>query len=129
VLARDTATAIQYANVVAITHAAARRGLARRVISPQIASLAVTLGRDRDLWDIRCALDRSSGSGRPAVRVLSGLGGVGKTSLARAYARNHQNAYGLVWWVHAEDPTMIDAHARNGFRFGYGRRRSHDALY
>jgi AAA ATPase domain len=37
----------------------------------------------------------------PVVRVLTGLGGIGKTSLARAYCARYQRHYGLVWWVRA----------------------------
>ena len=40
-------------------------------------------------------------------QVLTGLSGVGKTSLARAYAQRYQDHYELVWWVHAEDPEAV----------------------
>jgi hypothetical protein len=43
--------------------------------------------------------------------VLAGLGGVGKTSLARAYAQRH--SYQLVWWIRAEDPAAVDAEFRS----------------
>jgi hypothetical protein len=46
------------------------------------------------------------------VQVLSGMGGVGKTSLARAYAQRHLDDYGIVWWVRAEDPAVVDAEYR-----------------
>jgi hypothetical protein len=41
------------------------------------------------------------------LRVLTGLGGVGKTTLARAYAQRYQEHYGLVWWIRAEDPDTV----------------------
>jgi anion-transporting ArsA/GET3 family ATPase len=45
--------------------------------------------------------------GRPVVRVLAGMGGVGKTSAARAYARRYQDEYGLIWWIPAEDQAAL----------------------
>jgi hypothetical protein len=47
------------------------------------------------------------------MRVLAGMGGVGKTSLARAYAQRHLADYGVVWWIRAEDPSAIDAEFRS----------------
>ncbi|SDY13534.1 Tetratricopeptide repeat-containing protein [Amycolatopsis xylanica] len=41
------------------------------------------------------------------------MGGVGKTSLARAYAQRYQREYGLVWWVHAEEHGTIDRDFRS----------------
>jgi hypothetical protein len=45
--------------------------------------------------------------------VLTGIGGVGKTSLARAYAQRHFADYGIIWWIRAEDPVTIDAEFRS----------------
>jgi len=50
--------------------------------------------------------------GAPITMVLTGMGGVGKTSLARAYARHHRADYGLVWWIRAEDSATIDGDFR-----------------
>jgi tetratricopeptide (TPR) repeat protein len=44
------------------------------------------------------------GSGAPAVQVLTGLPGVGKTQLAAAYVQAHVEDYDLVAWVRAADP-------------------------
>jgi hypothetical protein len=41
--------------------------------------------------------------------VLSGLGGVGKTSLAAEYAYQHLSEVGLSWQVGAEDPVVLKA--------------------
>ncbi len=41
------------------------------------------------------------------------MGGVGKTSLARAYAQRHLDDYGVVWWVRAEDLSAIDGEFRS----------------
>jgi hypothetical protein len=51
--------------------------------------------------------------GQPAAvvqvqaQVLHGLGGVGKTQLAREYAHRHQGDYDLIWWVTAEPAVGI----------------------
>jgi tetratricopeptide (TPR) repeat protein len=63
------------------------------------------LGRDDDLAAIDVALKR--GDGRAAVTALHGLRGVGKTSLAAAFAERHQQDYRATWWIRAEtDATM-----------------------
>ncbi|WP_103348825.1 tetratricopeptide repeat protein [Amycolatopsis sp. CA-128772] len=68
------------------------------------------MGRDDELRRLRTAA--AGRPDRPVVRVLAGLGGVGKTSLARAYATRHREDYGVVWWVHAEDPAAVDREFR-----------------
>ncbi|MFB9686878.1 tetratricopeptide repeat protein [Amycolatopsis plumensis] len=68
------------------------------------------MGRDDELRRLRAAF--AGRPDRPVVRVLAGLGGVGKTSLARAYATRHREDHGVVWWVHAEDPAAVDREFR-----------------
>jgi len=94
--------------------AAASRALADRVISPQVAGLARVVGREDELSLLRAGL----WAGRmPVVRILSGMGGVGKTTLARAYAQRHQGDYQVVWWVRAEDADAVDAEFRGLLEF------------
>lgn len=87
-------------------------GLRARVISSDIQSSVRVVGRDAELAALRGAFTEASGAGRAVVRVLTGLGGVGKTSLARAYAQRHQNDYDLIWWVPAEDLGAVDGQFR-----------------
>src|SRR5262249_54848985 len=65
------------------------------------------VGRERELAALRVTFTDPARHGRPIWRVLAGLGGVGKTSLARAYAQRYQQHYGLVWWVRAEDREAV----------------------
>ena len=46
-------------------------------------------------------------SHHPAIVVLHGLRGVGKTILSAAYAQQHRAAYRAIWWLRAETlPTL-----------------------
>ncbi|WP_410672085.1 tetratricopeptide repeat protein [Amycolatopsis sp. cmx-4-68] len=61
---------------------------------------------------MRTAFAARRKSRAPVVQVVTGMGGVGKTSLARAYAQQHLDDYGVVWWVRAEDSTAVDGEYR-----------------
>lgn len=43
----------------------------------------------------------SASVGRPTICVLVGIGGAGKTTLARAYAETHTSSYEVVWFIRA----------------------------
>jgi len=45
--------------------------------------------------------------------VLGGLGGIGKTQLAIAYARRHQNHYASVFWLNATSVSTLKASLRS----------------
>jgi TIR domain len=57
------------------------------------------LGRDRDLAAIDAVL--ADGKGRAA---LHGMRGVGKSTLAAAYAERHRDSYRATWWIRAQTP-------------------------
>ena len=65
------------------------------------------LGRDDALAAIDTALARSSG--RVAITALHGLRGVGKTTLAAAYAERHRSDYRATWWIRAQTPDGMRA--------------------
>jgi tetratricopeptide (TPR) repeat protein len=65
------------------------------------------LGRDEDLAAIDAALERNRG--RVAVAALHGLRGVGKTTLAVAYAERHRSNYRAMWWIRAETESTMRA--------------------
>jgi hypothetical protein len=61
-------------------------------------------GRARELDSIRVGL----GAGTTmTVQALRGLGGVGKTQTVIEYAHQHAPDYDLVWWINAEQPSLI----------------------
>jgi DNA-binding SARP family transcriptional activator len=82
-------------------------GSSQRVVSTQVQGFAEIVGRQQELAALRAGFTDPHRPSRPVWQVLTGLGGVGKTSLARAYAQRYQDHYELVWWVHAEDPEAV----------------------
>jgi tetratricopeptide (TPR) repeat protein len=64
-------------------------------------------GRDDALDAIEMALKRYEG--RAAITALHGLRGVGKTTLAAAYAERHRGDYRATWWIRAQAETTIRA--------------------
>ena len=65
-------------------------------------------GREDLLAELNSRLLGGDGSGLRTV-VLCGLGGVGKTSVAVAYAHRHLAEVGVAWQLAAEDPTVLAA--------------------
>lgn len=60
------------------------------------------VARERELGEIHTALN-SDGSRRTVV--LHGLGGIGKTQLAIAYAKRHKDDYSASFWLNMQDST------------------------
>ena len=65
------------------------------------------LGREDSLAIIEKALSRYEG--RVAITALHGLRGVGKTTLAAAYAEQHRGNYRATWWIRAQTPEGMRA--------------------
>src|SRR5260370_771541 len=65
------------------------------------------LGRDDALVAIETALKRYEG--RVAITALHGLRGVGKTTLAAAYAERHRGNYRATWWIRAQTEVSMRA--------------------
>ena len=49
----------------------------------------------------------TAGSREQSVQVLTGLGGVGKTKISLEYAYSYLTDYRLIWFLHAEDKTIL----------------------
>ena len=66
------------------------------------------VGREGVLAELRRLLTAGQG---PAVltQAITGLGGIGKTQTARAYAHRHLADYELIWWLRAESPATLAA--------------------
>jgi tetratricopeptide (TPR) repeat protein len=76
------------------------------------------IGRDDALVAIEAALGRYEG--RVAITALHGLRGVGKTTLAAAYAERHRGDYRATWWIRAQsEPTMRADLVALGVRLGW----------
>jgi isopentenyl phosphate kinase len=68
------------------------------------------VGRRQELDAIHRELQRD---GPRKTVVVHGLGGMGKTQLALAYAQRHRDEYSAVLWVNSKD---VDAAARRIYR-------------
>jgi tetratricopeptide (TPR) repeat protein len=76
------------------------------------------MGRDDALAAIETALKRYEG--RVAITALHELRGVGKTTLAAAYAERHRGDYGATWWIRAQAESTLRADlVALGIRLGW----------
>ncbi|MCA1702267.1 MAG: tetratricopeptide repeat protein [Actinobacteria bacterium] len=51
----------------------------------------------------------SGGGGGVLTQTIGGMGGVGKTTVAAALAESHRHELDVVWWVRAEQPSVLVA--------------------
>ena len=76
------------------------------------------LGREDVLADMDLILRQHEG--RVAITALHGLRGVGKTTLAAAYAERHRGEYRATWWIRSEtEPAMRADLVALGVRLGW----------
>ncbi|MEU7866398.1 FxSxx-COOH system tetratricopeptide repeat protein, partial [Dactylosporangium sp. NPDC049140] len=64
------------------------------------------VGRETELEHVRQQLTAAQID--PAVVVVYGPGGIGKSQIAMEYACRYADHYDLVWWLPAEDPIVVN---------------------
>jgi tetratricopeptide (TPR) repeat protein len=85
-------------------------------IPPPVRSFT---GRDKQLAVVRAELTGQGAVTLVPAAALTGMGGVGKTQLALAYAQRYREEYGLGWWVPSETELgMLTALADLGVGLG-----------
>lgn len=73
-------------------------------------------GRDEELAAVHAALAHDG-----AIAVVHGLGGIGKSSVAREYGWRNREAYSVVWWLNAQtEDGAIDGLVSLGAMFVQG---------
>jgi hypothetical protein len=88
-----------------------------------VSNVAITvplhfLGRDDALAAIGTTLARHEGP--VAITALHGIRGVGKTTLAAAFAERHRGDYRATWWIRAQsEPTLRADLVSLGIRLGW----------
>ena len=66
-------------------------------------------GREQQLAHLRNQLTSNQRAALVPVAALHGMGGIGKTQLARAYAYRYRDRYRLAWWIPAETTLTVTA--------------------
>ncbi|WP_433382087.1 tetratricopeptide repeat protein [Actinoplanes sp. CA-142083] len=67
---------------------------------------ALFVGRAAELNAVTAALEHDNGV---ITQAITGLGGIGKSTLARRYALTQRERYNPIWWLTAETPARLDA--------------------
>ncbi|MFF3451309.1 FxSxx-COOH system tetratricopeptide repeat protein [Streptomyces sp. NPDC002667] len=75
--------------------------------SGNLPPLGLCLGRKNDLVWLRDTLTDGNETAITQTPAVHGLGGIGKSTLALAYAHHHRSDYSLIWWVTADSPARI----------------------
>jgi tetratricopeptide (TPR) repeat protein len=75
----------------------------RRIWSPEIPPRNPDfIGRTAELETLRANLTVQRGIQHPAIQVVSGLGGIGKTEIATQFVHLYRDRYEIIWWIRAE---------------------------
>ena len=63
--------------------------------------------RDREMQEIEQSLLPTNARHERKIHILHGMGGIGKTQLAIAYARKHQKTYSAIVWVNGDSRDTV----------------------
>jgi class 3 adenylate cyclase/tetratricopeptide (TPR) repeat protein len=86
------------------------------VDAAEFHAVASFSGRDDELAAVGAALQDDG-----AVAVIHGLGGVGKSSIAREYGWRNRDEYSVLWWLNAQtEDGILDGLLRLGTMFVQG---------
>jgi hypothetical protein len=85
---------------------------AKAITHPEIRATPSFTGREKELAAIDEALWSGGAAAVTQPAAIHGLGGIGKSVLAREYAFRNQNRYAGVWWLNAA--TLADAEGFEG---------------
>ncbi|MCA2224216.1 tetratricopeptide repeat protein [Nonomuraea aurantiaca] len=70
------------------------------------AATRLFVGRENELAALAKTLKQRSGV---IAQTLTGLGGIGKSTLAEQYVQTQGGRHNPIWWIDAEDPAQIEA--------------------
>jgi tetratricopeptide (TPR) repeat protein len=76
----------------------------RPVVHPEIRPTSTFTGREAELASIHALLWSGEAAAITQPVAAHGLGGIGKSALAREYAHRHRSDYAGVWWLNAAKP-------------------------
>ena len=62
------------------------------------------VAREKELAEIHTTI---SGDGSRRIAILHGLGGIGKTQLAVAYAKRYRDSYSAIFWLNIKDEDSL----------------------
>ena len=73
--------------------------------APQRPNQTLFTGREHDLERLHQALSESDTA--TVTAAIKGMGGIGKTTLAKEYAHRYRQHYAGVWWISAESESAL----------------------